>query len=45
MLKIIFPGDPVAQARPRMFTRGGKSMVFDPQSALKRELKTIAEDQ
>lgn len=39
MIKLILPGDPVAQARIRVFKRGNRVMTFDPQTVLKRELK------
>lgn len=39
MIKLILPGDPVAQARIRVFKRGNRVMTFDPQTVLKRDLK------
>jgi hypothetical protein len=45
MIKLILPGDPVAQARIRVFKRGNRVMTFDPQTALKRDLKIkVADD-
>lgn len=45
MIKLILPGEPIAQARVRVFRRGNRVMTFDPQTALKRDLKIkIAED-
>lgn len=45
MLRIVLKGDPTAQARMRMFRRGNKTMVFDPQGSLKRDLKIQILDQ
>ena len=45
MIKLILPGDPVAQARIRVFKRGPRVMTFDPQTVLKRELKLHVLDQ
>lgn len=45
MLEIVLLGEPVAQARMRLFKRGHRVMVYDPQSALKRDLKRQVEDQ
>lgn len=45
MIKLILPGEPIAQARVRVFKRGNKVMTFDPQSALKKELKDKVRDQ
>lgn len=39
MIKLVLLGEPVAQARVRVFKRGNKVMTFDPQTALKRDLK------
>jgi hypothetical protein len=39
MIKLTLLGDPVAQARIRVFKRGNRVMTFDPQTVLKRELK------
>lgn len=32
-------GEPVPQARVRIFKRGNKVMTFDPQTAVKRDMK------
>ena len=45
MTRVVLYGDPVAQARVRVFTRGNKVMSFDPQSSLKRELKILVREQ
>ncbi len=45
MIRICLPGDPTAQARLRMFRRGNKSMVYDPQTAYKNSLKHLVRDQ
>jgi len=45
MLKLILPGEPTAQARMRFFRRGNKTMCFDPQTALKRELRLLLQEQ
>ena len=45
MIKLILPGEPTAQARIRIFMRGGRMMTFDPQTALKRDLKVHVQDQ
>jgi Holliday junction resolvase RusA-like endonuclease len=45
MIKLIIPGDPTPQARCRIFTRGNKVHSYDPQSALKHELRNIVRDQ
>ncbi len=45
MIKLIIPGEPISQARPRMWTRGKRTMVYDPQSALKRDLRVLVGDQ
>lgn len=45
MLKITLLGDPVAQARVRVFKRGTKVMTFDPQVVLKRDLKIQVKEQ
>lgn len=39
MLKLVLNGDPVSQARMRMFRRGNKTLVYDPQGALKKHFK------
>jgi len=44
-LKIVLQGDPVPQARTRVFKRGRKIMHYDPQGALKNELKLEVEEQ
>jgi hypothetical protein len=45
MIKLVLPGDPVPQARVRLFKRGNKVMTYDPQGALKRDLKVKIQDQ
>lgn len=45
MIKLIFEGEPVPQARPRMFTRGNKNLVYDPQTQTKKLFKASAQDQ
>jgi len=45
MIKIILPGEPTAQARIRVFKRGNRVMTFDPQTALKKDLKVQVYDQ
>lgn len=45
MIKFTLLGDPVAQARVRVFKRGNRVMTFDPQTALKRDLKLQVLDQ
>ncbi len=45
MFTIVIPGDPTAQARPRLFKRGRKTMVYDPQGAFKSSLKRIVREQ
>jgi len=45
MARVVFYGDPVSQARCRIFKRGNKVMSFDPQASLKRELKIEAREQ
>lgn len=45
MIKIILPGEPVAQARIRVFKRGNRVMTFDPQTVLKKDLKVQVYDQ
>mgnify|MGYP007027866067 CR=1 FL=1 len=45
MIKLVLRGDPTAQARMRHFMRGGKTMTYDPQSALKKELKDQVREQ
>lgn len=45
MIRIVFPGDPVAQARCRYFKRGNRICVFDPQTLYKKKLKALAQDQ
>jgi len=45
MIKLILRGDPIAQARIRVFKRGNRVMTFDPQTVLKRELKLQVLDQ
>ncbi len=44
-IKLTIPGDPVAQARPRMFKRGCKTMVYDPQGAFKASLRRTVREQ
>lgn len=44
-LKIVLQGDPVAQARLRVFTRGKKTMRYDPQGSLKHTLKSEVQQQ
>lgn len=39
MIKLTLLGEPVAQARVRVFKRGNRVMTFDPQTVLKRDLK------
>jgi hypothetical protein len=39
MIKLTLLGEPTAQARIRVFKRGNRVMTFDPQTALKRDLK------
>lgn len=45
MHKLVLLGDPTPQARVRVFKRGNKVMTFDPQTALKRDLKLEVLDQ
>lgn len=45
MIKLVLRGDPVPQARIRVFRRGNRIMTYDPQSALKRDLKIEVADQ
>lgn len=45
MIKLVLPGEPTAQARVRIFKRGNRVMTYDPQSALKRDLKIQVLDQ
>ncbi len=45
MIKLELPGDPVSQARVRVFKRGHRVMTYDPQSALKKSLKDQIRDQ
>jgi hypothetical protein len=45
MLKLILHGDPVAQARVRVFKRGNRVMTFDPQTAIKKTFKDSVKDQ
>lgn len=45
MLKLVIPGDPTSQARPRLFKRGRKTMVYDPQGAFKASLRRIVREQ
>lgn len=44
-MKLVLRGDPVPQARVRVFRRGNRIMTYDPQSALKRELKIQVKEQ
>lgn len=44
-MRIIFPGDPVAQQRCRIFKRGNRVCSFDPQTLYKKTLKGKAQDQ
>jgi len=37
-MQIIIPGEPLAQARMRLFTRHGISRVYDPQSREKKHI-------
>lgn len=45
MIKLTLRGKPTPQARVRIFKRGRRVMTFDPQAALKRELKLEVIDQ
>ena len=45
MIKIILPGDPIPQGRMRLFKRGNKVMIYDPQTAFKKDLKRQVMDQ
>ena len=45
MLTLTLKGDPVPQARVRIFKRGHKVMTYDPQGAFKKELKDQIRDQ
>lgn len=45
MIKLTLLGNPVSQARVRVFRRGNRVMTYDPQSALKRDLKIQVLDQ
>ena len=45
MLKLVLKGDPVPQARVRIFKRGHKVMTYDPQGAFKKFLKDQVKDQ
>jgi Holliday junction resolvase RusA-like endonuclease len=45
MIKLILRGEPTAQARVRVFKRGNRVMTFDPQVALKRDLKIQVKEQ
>jgi len=45
MIKIIIPGDPIAQARMRIYKRGPKVMAYDPQGAIKLGYKNLVRDQ
>jgi len=45
MLKISLRGDPVSQARVRIFKRGNRVMTYDPQAALKKSLKDEVREQ
>lgn len=44
-MKITLKGDPTAQARVRVFKRGNRVMTFDPQTAFKKNLKYLVQDQ
>ena len=45
MLKIVLKGDPIAQARMRVFKRGNKIMCYDPQGAIKKTLRDHVAEQ
>lgn len=45
MLKIVLKGDPIAQARVRVFRRGNRVMTYDPQGALKKTLRDLVTEQ
>lgn len=40
MIRIEIPGEPISKARHRLFRRGSKNMMYDPQNAKKQHLKT-----
>lgn len=44
-VKLVFPGDPVPQQRPRLYRRGSQNIVFDPNSREKNQFKLIAQEQ
>lgn len=39
--QIIIPGKPIQQSRPRFFIKNGKSLVYDPQSKYKEEVRLV----
>ncbi len=41
---LTIPGNPIPQARPRLFSRYGKSMVFDPNSSDKKMVRATLEE-
>lgn len=45
MLKIVLRGEPTAQQRMRLFKRGNRMCIFDPQGLFKKNLKQLVEFQ
>lgn len=44
-MKIIVPGEPTSQCRPRFSRRGGRVLTFDPLANRKRAVKKVISDQ
>ena len=45
MIRLELAGEPIPQARPRMFRKGHRTMVFDPQAAYKKQQRYLIQDQ